>query len=167
MSNQSISNMNCGGNFCFSEYRAGNNSDEENMFKANKPSTESIYLLFGILLGFSLSAAIVLALFLDHPKKYYLVNNLIKLCLIYWIWIQRVEKDSKKQEITGWKLLIATFRHLRNPYQILIIPMTFFSGYAFAFIMADFTAVSILYIVVKLSSIPKLLIQLIVVPFFF
>ncbi len=66
--NSTITNMNCGADFCFSEFLARNKS-EQNMFNASKPSKESVDILFGALLAFSLSASIILAIFLDRPLK--------------------------------------------------------------------------------------------------
>ena len=44
--------------------------------------------------------------------------------------------------MTGKQLLVATFKHIKKPYQILIIPLTFWSGIEQGFFGADFTAVS-------------------------
>ncbi len=44
--------------------------------------------------------------------------------------------------MSGMKLLVATFKHLKKPYQLLIIPLTFWSGIEQGFFGADFTAVS-------------------------
>lgn len=49
---------------------------------------------------------------------------------------------SSQLKVSGWKLLIATFTQAKNPYQILIIPLTMFTGFSLAFISAEFTAVS-------------------------
>ena len=46
---------------------------------------------------------------------------------------------------TGVQLLVATFQHMRQPLQLLVIPLTVWSGVEQAFINADFTAVSIFY----------------------
>jgi len=43
---------------------------------------------------------------------------------------------------SGKQLLVATFQHMRKPYQMMIIPLTLWSGFEQAFIGADFTAVS-------------------------
>jgi hypothetical protein len=51
-------------------------------------------------------------------------------------------EDSLNSKKAGLELLIATVKHMRNPYQILIIPLTLWSGFQLAFIMADFSAVS-------------------------
>ena len=39
------------------------------------------------------------------------------------------------------QLLGATFSHMKKPYQLLIIPLTFWSGVEQGFFGADFTAV--------------------------
>lgn len=44
--------------------------------------------------------------------------------------------------LSGFKLLAVTLKHLKNPYQILILPITMFIGAEQAFIAADFNAVS-------------------------
>ncbi len=49
---------------------------------------------------------------------------------------------DEKEALTGVQLLIATFRHLRNPFQLLLIPLTMWSGFEQGFFGADFTAVS-------------------------
>ena len=38
-------------------------------------------------------------------------------------------------------MLIATFSHMKNTYQILLIPLTLFTGIQSAFLTADFTEV--------------------------
>ena len=56
----------------------------------------------------------------------------------------RYGEDARQGSNTGrsgWQLLIATFRHMRNPYQMLIAPLTIWSGFEQAFLQADFTAV--------------------------
>ena len=68
MLNQSISNMDCGVNFC-SSINTALEIDEGNMIKAIKPPMETIYLLFRILFGFSLMAATILIFFLDNTKE--------------------------------------------------------------------------------------------------
>ena len=52
------------------------------------------------------------------------------------------ERDDGKVKLTGKQLLVATFKHIKKPYQILIIPLTFWSGIVQGFFGADFTAVS-------------------------
>ena len=52
------------------------------------------------------------------------------------------EREEKKEQRTGTQLLVATFKHMEKPFQILIIPLTFWSGVEQGFFGADFTAVS-------------------------
>ena len=41
------------------------------------------------------------------------------------------------------KIIFATFKHLMNKYQLLIIPLTMWSGMEQGFFFADYTVVSI------------------------
>ena len=52
------------------------------------------------------------------------------------------DREEKKEKRTGIQLLVATFKHMKKPYQLLIIPLTFWSGVEQGFFGADFTAVS-------------------------
>lgn len=52
-------------------------------------------------------------------------------------------RDPNYVEESNLKTLIATFRHVKNPYQILIIPLTLWGGISQAYIGAEFTAVII------------------------
>ena len=49
-------------------------------------------------------------------------------------------KDGKK-EASGAQLLVATFKHMKKTNQILIIPLTLWSGIEQGFFNADFLAV--------------------------
>jgi len=51
---------------------------------------------------------------------------------------ERSKKNKEKK--SGLALLIATFMHLRKPYQILIVPLTVWSGMEQGFFFSDFTA---------------------------
>ena len=52
------------------------------------------------------------------------------------------ERENEKEKKSGVQLLVATFKHMRKPYQLFIIPLTFWSGVEQGFFGADFTAVS-------------------------
>jgi hypothetical protein len=52
------------------------------------------------------------------------------------------DREEKKEKRSGIQLLVATFKHMKKPYQLLIIPLTFWSGVEQGFFGADFTAVS-------------------------
>ena len=54
------------------------------------------------------------------------------------------EREEEKEKRSGVQLLVATFKHMRKPYQLLIIPLTLWSGVEQGFFLADFTAVSFL-----------------------
>ena len=84
-----------------------------------------IYILAGIFLGCSLSAAAIIAVFVDPLTRF-----------------GEDERNSEREELTGFQLLIATFRHMRHRNQILVIPITIWSGIEQGFFNAAFTAVS-------------------------
>merc|ERR1711892_1627836 len=50
------------------------------------------------------------------------------------------ERKEGKEKLSGKQLLVATFRHMKKKNQILIIPLTFWSGVEQGFFGADFTA---------------------------
>lgn len=76
-----------------------------------------------ILLALAIQATLILVIFVDgNPTT---------------LPTEAVSRSSR----SAWKMLIATFRHLRNPNQILIIPFTLWTGFEGAFFSADFTYV--------------------------
>ncbi|XP_064466800.1 protein unc-93 homolog A-like [Ornithodoros turicata] len=79
------------------------------------PDNVKIYTLMTVYTVISLSAALALLLFLDHVDQ----------------------KDVHKNPPLA--LLVETLRHLRKPYQCLLIPLTIFSGLEQAFLWGDFT----------------------------
>ncbi|XP_023214108.1 protein unc-93 homolog A-like [Centruroides sculpturatus] len=99
----------CGANFCVAESSTNNTNLE-------RPSDFKIYLLCGIYTGCSLLAALFIFIFLDPLKK---------------------SEDGKGKPSYG--LLIETMRHLKNPHQVLLVPLTIFSGLEQAYIIGDFT----------------------------
>merc|ERR1712106_1060037 len=82
-----------------------------------------INIISGIFLACSLSAALTIALFVDPLTRF-------------------GEDDRKdgREKLTGVQLLVATFKHMKKPNQIFIIPLTFWSGIEQGFFGADFTA---------------------------
>lgn len=52
------------------------------------------------------------------------------------------ERTGSSTGKSGKELLIASFNHMRHPYQLLVIPLTMWSGVEQAFLSADYTAVS-------------------------
>jgi len=88
-----------------------------------KTDITKIYLMAGIYLACSVTAAILLALFVDPLTRFGITDD---------------KKD--KDKLTGLQLLVATFRHMKRKEQLLIIPITFWSGIEQGFFGADFTA---------------------------
>merc|ERR1712117_319186 len=82
-----------------------------------------IYIMAGIYLACSVTAAILIALFVDPLHRFGITDE---------------KKD--KEKLTGLQLLVATFRHMIRKEQLLIIPLTFWSGIEQGFFGADFTA---------------------------
>ena len=54
---------------------------------------------------------------------------------------EQIELDKT----TGWKMLAATFRQMQNPLQLLLIPITFYSGLEQGYFGSEFTRVNIKY----------------------
>ena len=52
------------------------------------------------------------------------------------------EKKPNGRELSTTQLLFATFRHLRKPFQLLLIPLSFWYGVSLGFFGIDFTVVS-------------------------
>ena len=81
-----------------------------------------VYTLCGIYIGLAFSAVLLLSFFLDTYET---------------LKMERKE-DIKKSPIN---LLINTIKHLKHKNQLLIIPLTMYSGFEQAYIGADFTKV--------------------------
>lgn len=78
------------------------------------------------------------------------VTSRFQLCVVYtafgWIaalvvflLLDPVEHKAQRHDRASLQLLMLTMRHMKNPYQIFIIPLTIFSGLEIAFIADDFT----------------------------
>ncbi|CAF0796002.1 unnamed protein product [Brachionus calyciflorus] len=85
-----------------------------------KPQKSTVYLLCGIYIGCALFAAFLIFTFINSYRKLGL-------------------KHSKEEQKTPVELLVNTLRHIKNKNQILIIPLTLWSGFEQAYISADFT----------------------------
>jgi len=88
-----------------------------------KTDITKIYIIAGIYLFCSISSALIIAFFVDPLTRF-----------------GEDERKEGKQKLTGKQLLVATFRHMKKKNQILIIPLTFWSGVEQGFFGADFTA---------------------------
>jgi len=113
----------CGVNYCPKEDAPKEDnatSAEDDNFSASKTQ---LYTLAGVYLACSIMSAIVVALFVDPLSKY-----------------GEAAREEKKEKRSGKQLLVATFKHMEKPYQMLIVPLTFWSGVEQGFFGADFTA---------------------------
>ena len=76
----------------------------------------------GIYVGCALFASFIIFMFIDSYKKIGL----------------SVSRETNQNPVN---LLINTIRHIKNKNQLLIIPLTLFSGFEQAYLGADFTKV--------------------------
>ncbi|KAG8444321.1 hypothetical protein GDO86_009489 [Hymenochirus boettgeri] len=83
-----------------------------------QPSKTVLYILLGSYTGCGLLAVVLIILFLDQTH---------------------VEKQKTKNESLCCLNLLASFNHLRDKRQCLLIPLTMFSGFEQGFITSDFT----------------------------
>uniref|UniRef100_A0A0K2UNC0 UNC93like proteinlike [Bombus terrestris] n=1 Tax=Lepeophtheirus salmonis TaxID=72036 RepID=A0A0K2UNC0_LEPSM len=103
----------CGINYC----SARNTTDNFSV------SDESRWMLSGIFLGCSLLSVVIASIFIDPLTKY-----------------GENERNEMGKKLTGFKLFIATSLQTIKTKQLLIIPLTFWSGVEQGFFGADFTA---------------------------
>lgn len=118
----------CGANFCYEDGPVSPANMTMVMLRTMNVSTadveqktgtdKNVQMLMGILLGFSILAALIL-MFLVDP----------------------VDAESSEPQESKRTMLIATFKQMMNPYQLLIIPLTLWSGLEMAYWTADFTYV--------------------------
>lgn len=105
----------CGADFCPSDATEGNNTDNF------EQSTEKVYTVCGIYLASAVMAAIVVSLLLDP------------------ITLDNEDRSGQNRKLSP-KLLTSTFKHvISSPVQILLIPITLYSGIEQAFLQGDFT----------------------------
>jgi len=121
----------CGVNYCpapVTEETSKNSTEEEADNADNfSISKEKLYLLAGVYLACSVLSAIVVTLAVDPLSRY--GEN------------ERTGSDGKKKDkLSGFQLLIATFKHMMKPYQLLVIPLTIWSGVEQGFFLSDYTA---------------------------
>ena len=79
----------------------------------------------------------------QHQIDAPIIKASIKMSILYpFFRYGESDRGSDKEKQGGWQLLVATFKHMKKPYQLLIIPLTFWSGVEQGFFGADYTAVS-------------------------
>lgn len=104
----------CGADFC--------PKAATNVTYGVKEVDPKIYLLAGILLGFALLASIIIIFLVDPLSKF-----------------GEGMRQGSGTGLTGWRLFVATFKQMKNPYQLILIPLTFWCGFEQAFLTADYT----------------------------
>lgn len=104
----------CGANFC----PGTNLTSLEDLDDRTK-----IWTLSGIYLGIAFCAIAFGSIFTDSLIRY-----------------GERDRDGMSSKLTGMNLLIATFKQMIKPNQLLIIPLTIWSGLEQGFISADYTA---------------------------
>ena len=92
--------------------------NETDTFK--KPPMNLVYTMLGIYTATGVTAVILVIALLDKLTG---------------------AQSRKKDSVSGVSLLLATLRHLKDKRQLLLLPLTFFSGLEQAFIFGDFTKV--------------------------
>merc|ERR1711892_1236114 len=124
----------CGSAYCPAQLAVSSNITSEPTTGVNetaghaendnfKTDITKIYIIAGIYLACSFSVAVIIALFVDPLTRF-----------------GEDERQEGRPTLTGKELLVATFRHMKKKKQILIIPLTFWSGIEQGFFGADFTA---------------------------
>jgi len=112
----------CGSSYCPAQLDDSENTDESENDNFDTDITK-IYTIAAIYLGCSFSAALVIAIFVNPLTRF-----------------GEDDRQQGKSSLTGKDLLVATFRHMKKKKQILVIPLTFWSGIEQGFFGADFTA---------------------------
>jgi len=124
--------LKCGSAYCPAQIISSTNITDTPTNDANQDDIENdnfktditkIYIIAGIYLFCSISSALIIAFFVDPLTRF-----------------GEDERKEGKEKLTGTQLLVATFRHMKKKNQILIIPLTFWSGVEQGFFGADFTA---------------------------
>ncbi|KAH0622449.1 hypothetical protein JD844_024774 [Phrynosoma platyrhinos] len=86
----------------------------------SKPTETLIYTLLGIYTASGILAVLLVAVFLDPVSSH------------------QMEKEGKKKP-SFWTTFLATFRHLKDRRQCLLIPLTMYSGFEQGFLAGDYT----------------------------
>ncbi|XP_071528811.1 UNC93-like protein [Panulirus ornatus] len=114
--------MSCGYNFCIENSPGPSTDGDEESEERDGPPLWQIYTMASIYVAFAFMSSITIFIFVDPLSKFKLTDGI---------------SDGGKSSL---QLLVATFNHMRHPYQLLIIPLTIWSGVEQAFLGTDFTA---------------------------
>ena len=117
---------------CGSEYWTGETEPETSpeegveVFNGNfDVDTHKIHIIMGIFLACSITAGALIAFFVDPLTKFGIADE-----------------QKNKEKLSGLGLLVATFKQMIRKEQLLIIPITIWSGIEQSFFNSEFTAVS-------------------------
>ncbi|XP_036624373.1 protein unc-93 homolog A-like [Trichosurus vulpecula] len=105
--------MNCGANDCFTTSTSTNSSTK-------RPADQLIYTLLGIYTGSGILAVLLVAIFLDPIPS-------------------DSENDEEEKDVPISTRFMATFQHLKDKRQCLLIPLTMYSGFEQGFLSGDYT----------------------------
>ncbi|XP_048155781.1 protein unc-93 homolog A isoform X3 [Corvus hawaiiensis] len=99
-------------------------TDTTNTTGSAKPSNSLIYTLLGVYTASGVLAVLLVIIFLDQIKS------------------DQAETEKGKLEAPSfWSTFLATFRHLKDKRQCLLIPLTMYSGFEQGFLSSDYTKV--------------------------
>ncbi|RMC12683.1 hypothetical protein DUI87_10207 [Hirundo rustica rustica] len=99
-------------------------TDTTNTTGSAKPSNSLIYTLLGVYTASGVLAVLLVVIFLDQIKS------------------DQAETEKEKLEAPSfWSTFLATFRHLKDKRQCLLIPLTMYSGFEQGFLSGDYTKV--------------------------
>uniref|UniRef100_A0A8B9RWW1 Protein unc-93 homolog A n=1 Tax=Accipiter nisus TaxID=211598 RepID=A0A8B9RWW1_9AVES len=97
-------------------------TDTTNTTGPAEPSNSLIYTLLGIYTGNGVLAVLLIAIFLDKIKS------------------DQAETEKEILETPSfWSTFLATFQHLKDKRQCLLIPLTMYSGFEQGFLSGDYT----------------------------
>ncbi|KAJ7411563.1 Protein unc-93 A [Willisornis vidua] len=97
-------------------------TDSTNTTESAKPSNSLIYTLLGVYTASGVLAVLLIIIFLDQIKS------------------DQAETEKEKLETPSfWSTFLATFKHLKDKRQCLLIPLTMYSGFEQGFLSGDYT----------------------------
>ncbi|XP_068041294.1 protein unc-93 homolog A [Anomalospiza imberbis] len=97
-------------------------TDATNSTGSERPSDSLIYTLVGVYTASGVLAVLLVVIFLDQIKS------------------DQAETENKKLEASSfWSTFLATFQHLKDKRQCLLIPLTMYSGFEQAFLSGDYS----------------------------
>uniref|UniRef100_F7F0N8 Protein unc-93 homolog A n=1 Tax=Monodelphis domestica TaxID=13616 RepID=F7F0N8_MONDO len=105
--------MHCGAKDCLKTSTSSSNS--------TRPTHDLIYTLLGIYTGSGILAVLLVAIFLEQIPK------------------DLLENSEEKKNASFASNFLATFRHLKDKRQCLLIPLTMYSGFEQGFLSGDYT----------------------------